>query len=122
MDEKQLLEILNQTNIKNFEEVLEREDVNKDELLLFDNLELNESSFSIKTKDDLVLFLENSIDLNDNFFVDDLEKFPDNDDDFSDNNEIEIDEYENINNEEYQVIGKGNYDWDPEDLVNSDDD
>ncbi|CAG8810040.1 18695_t:CDS:2, partial [Gigaspora rosea] len=75
MDEKQLLEILNQTNIENFKEVLEREDVDEDELLLFDNLELNESSFSIKTKDDLVLFLENS-----------------------------------------------NYDWDPEDLVNSDDD
>ncbi|RIB04673.1 hypothetical protein C2G38_2148909 [Gigaspora rosea] len=122
MDEKQLLEILNQTNIENFKEVLEREDVDEDELLLFDNLELNESSFSIKTKDDLVLFLENSIDLNDNFFVDDLEKFPDNDDDFSDNNEIEIDEDKNINNEENQVIGKGNYDWDPEDLVNSDDD
>lgn len=72
------------------------------------------------TKDDLVLFLETSLDLNDEIFIDDLEQFPD-DDDENDDLLIETNKIiENIDENTSQISGQDDYDWDPEDLVNSD--
>lgn len=73
------------------------------------------------TKDDLVLFLETSLDLNDEIFIDDLEQFPD-DDDENDDLLIETNKIiENIDENTSQISGQDDYDWDPEDLVNLDD-
>jgi hypothetical protein len=121
MSEEELIEILNQTYTKTFEKVLEKEGINK-ELLSINNLELFSSAdpsteTSTITKDNLVLFLETSLDLNDEIFIDDLEKFPDNDDDYD-----SLFENENLNNNENELIlGKDEYSWDSEELINSDD-
>ena len=61
--EKKLLDILNSTNIQIFEEVLKRESFIKEKLLnLLDN---SYEETSIRTKEDLVLFLKTSLDLDD---------------------------------------------------------
>ncbi|CAG8476096.1 24403_t:CDS:2, partial [Gigaspora rosea] len=118
MTENEVLEILNQTNIKTFEEKLEKEGLNKDELLLFNNLDFGETY--TMTREILVLFLEENLDLNDEIFVDDLEKFPD----IEDNDEdllLETDEIlENINKQTNQILGQDDYNWNPEDNLNSD--
>ncbi|KAF0332965.1 ribonuclease H-like domain-containing protein, partial [Gigaspora margarita] len=58
------------------------EDLDKDEFLLSNDLDNNETNTI--TKNDLVLFLETSLDLNDEIFIDDLEQFPDDDDENAD--------------------------------------
>ncbi|CAG8529108.1 8222_t:CDS:2 [Cetraspora pellucida] len=89
------------------------EGLDKNELLLSNNLDYNK--INTKTKDDLVLFLETSLDLNDEIFIDDLEKFPDNDDD--ENlllNEIleniETDEVLENNENNSQILEEDEYD------------
>ncbi|CAG8517894.1 14364_t:CDS:1 [Cetraspora pellucida] len=107
MTEDKVLEILNQTNIENFEERLEKEGFDKDELLLYNNLDFNESY--TMTKENFVLFLEENLDLNDEIFIDDLENFPneeDNEDLLLNSNEI----LENINEQISQISGQDNYD------------
>ncbi|CAG8698507.1 15929_t:CDS:1, partial [Dentiscutata heterogama] len=119
----EVLKILNQTNINTFEERLKKEGFDKDQLLLINNIDVNETHTT--TKKNLVLFLENNLDLNNEIFIDDLENFPDEDD----NNEnllLETNEIlENINEETNQILEQDNYDdydWDPKDFINSDDD
>jgi hypothetical protein len=130
MTEKELLEILKQTNIKSFKKILEKEDLDKNDLLLSNDLENLDSSVenNIITKDDLVLFLETSLDLEDEIFIDDLEKFPDEEDNDEDLL-IEINENLDTINEEtsrqdnyYWDPEQEDYNWNPEDLLNSDDD
>ncbi|KAF0447714.1 hypothetical protein F8M41_002751 [Gigaspora margarita] len=80
--EKELLEILKQTNIKLFEKTFKKKEFDKEILFLTDDLESTSSSDSlsksnIKTKN-LILFLENGLDLDDQIFIDDLEKFSNN--------------------------------------------
>ncbi|CAG8812843.1 6754_t:CDS:1, partial [Racocetra fulgida] len=111
--------ILSQTNIKTFEKILEKEGFDKDELLLSNNSNLSETN--TMTKDDLVLFLETSLDLNDEIFIDDLENFPDEDND--EDLLVETNEtLENINETDNQISGQEDYNWDPENVLNSDDD
>ncbi|CAG8762334.1 12328_t:CDS:2, partial [Cetraspora pellucida] len=74
MTKNEVLEILNQTNFKTFEERLKKEGFDKDELLLFNNLDFSELYI---TRENLVLFLEENLDLNDKIFIDDLENFLD---------------------------------------------
>jgi predicted HAD superfamily hydrolase len=118
MTEDEVLEILNQTNFKTFEERLEKEGFDKNKLLLFNNLDFSESYM---TRENLVLFLEENLDLNDEIFIDDLENFPDIEDNDEDSlletNEV----LENIE-QTSQISGHDDYNWDPEDYLNSDDD
>ncbi|CAG8796183.1 13652_t:CDS:2, partial [Dentiscutata erythropus] len=86
ISEKEVLEILNQTNTKTFEKVLEKEGFDKKELFL------NNKIFSDENNDDDDDLLEIS---NEN-----LEYF----------------------SEENQIFGQDEYDWNPEDLLISDDD
>ncbi|RIB16740.1 hypothetical protein C2G38_2189086 [Gigaspora rosea] len=118
ISEKDILEILNQTNIEMFETILDREGLNKNELLISNNLDSDET---YTTKDDLVLFLETSLDLDDKTFIDDLEKFP-NEDNYE-NLLLETNEIlENIEKKDNQISGQDDYNWNPEDFLNSDDD
>ncbi|KAF0552268.1 zinc finger bed domain-containing protein 1-like [Gigaspora margarita] len=119
MTKNEVLKILNQTNIETLEKILEDEDLDKAEFLLSNDLDDNETNTI--TKDNLVLFLETSLDLNDEIFIDNLEQFPDNDNENDDllleTNKI----IENIDENTSQILGQDDYDWDPKDLVNSDD-
>ena len=124
MTEKELLEILKQTNIKTFEKTLKKEGFDKEKLLLNDDLESTSSSDSssesnIKTKEDLILFLENGLDLDDKIFIDDLEKFPDDND--SDSDYLSENNEPTENNEINQDF-EHDYDWNPEDLLMANDD
>ncbi|RIB24338.1 ribonuclease H-like domain-containing protein [Gigaspora rosea] len=97
----------------------------KEILLLDDDLESNLDSDSlsksnIKTKKNLVLFLEKGLDLDDQIFIDDLEKFPDDND--SDNNYLSENNETIENNETNQTLEPEDYDWNPEDLLMADDD
>ncbi|CAG8748074.1 17921_t:CDS:2, partial [Racocetra fulgida] len=99
MTENEILEILNQTNINTFEERLEKEGFDKNKLLLFNNLDFNEPYTLTKEN----LFSDNK----------------DNDEDLLlEANEI----LENINEQTSQISEQDDYNWDPEDYLNSDDD
>ncbi|RIB05042.1 hypothetical protein C2G38_2047931 [Gigaspora rosea] len=124
MAEEELLKILKQTNSKTFEKTLKKEDFDK-KILFNDYLESNSDSDSlsqsnIKTKEDLVLFLEKGLDLDDRIFIDDLEKFPDDND--SDNDYLSENNEPIENNKENQTFEPEDYDWNPEDLLMADDD
>ncbi|CAG8821667.1 22203_t:CDS:1, partial [Cetraspora pellucida] len=74
------------------------------------------------SKNDLVLFLKTNLNLEDEIFINDLEKFPD-----KENNEnllLEINEtIENIKTNKIleniaQILGQDNYNWEPDDFLN----
>ncbi|CAG8781682.1 3006_t:CDS:2, partial [Cetraspora pellucida] len=98
---------------------LEKEEFNKDELLSFNNLDFSESYM---TRKNLVLFLEENLDLNDKIFINDLENFPDiednNEDLLLENNEI----IKNMIEQTSQISGHDDYNWDLKDYLNSDND
>ncbi|CAG8781636.1 8036_t:CDS:1, partial [Cetraspora pellucida] len=104
--ENEVLEILNQTNFKTFEERLKKEGFDKDELLLFNNLDFNKFYM---TRENLVLFLEENLDLNDEIFIDNLENFPDIEDNDEDSlletNEI----LENMIEQTNQILEHDDY-------------
>ncbi|CAG8825672.1 16710_t:CDS:1 [Cetraspora pellucida] len=117
MTKDKVLEILNQTNIKKFKERLEKEGFNKDKLLLYNNLDFNKT-YTI-TKENLILFLEENLDLNNEIFIDDLENFTNeenNEDLLLNSNKI----LEYINKQISQISEQDNYDWEPEDFIDSD--
>ncbi|CAG8643307.1 10362_t:CDS:2 [Cetraspora pellucida] len=89
MTENKFLKILNQINIKTFEERLEKKKLDKDELL-FNNLDFKNFS-DIKNNDEDLL--------------------------------LETDEIlENLDKQTSQISEQDNYNWEPEDYLNSDDD
>ncbi|CAG8724699.1 12942_t:CDS:1, partial [Cetraspora pellucida] len=116
MTKNEILEILNQTNFKTFKERLEKEEFDKDELLSFNNLDFSESYM---TRENLVLFLEKNLDLNNEIFINDLENFSD----IKDNDEDSLLEtnkiIENMIEQTSQILGHDDYNWDPEDYLNS---
>ncbi|RIB29784.1 hypothetical protein C2G38_2027416 [Gigaspora rosea] len=125
MTEEELLKILKQTNIKTFEKTLKKEGFDKEKLLLNDDLESNLdldslSESNINTKENLILFLEKGLDLDDQIFIDDLEKFPDDND--SDNDYLSENDETIENNEKNQNFEPEDYDWNPEDLLMDGDD
>ncbi|CAG8446239.1 5543_t:CDS:1 [Cetraspora pellucida] len=119
MTEDKVLEILNQTNIKNFEERLEKESFDKDELLLYNNLDFSEN-YTI-TKENLILFLEKNLDLNNKIFINDLENFLDKEDNNKDLLLNSKESLKNIDKQISQILEQNDYNWEPEDFINSDD-
>ncbi|CAG8562467.1 20948_t:CDS:2 [Dentiscutata erythropus] len=91
--EDEVLKILNQTNINTFEERLEKEGFDKDQLLLINNIDVNETHTT--TKENLNLLLET------NEILENINE--------ETNQILEQDNYDD-------------YDWDPKDFINSDDD
>ncbi|CAG8832937.1 22199_t:CDS:2, partial [Cetraspora pellucida] len=100
------------------EDEIRKEGFDKNELLLFNNLDFSESYM---TRENLVLFLEENLDLNNEIFIDDLENFPDIEDNDEDSlletNEV-LENIEQTN----QISGHDDYNWDSEDYLNSDND
>ncbi|CAG8522232.1 17002_t:CDS:2 [Cetraspora pellucida] len=77
---------------------------------------------SYMTRENLVLFLEKNLALNDKIFIDDLDNFPDIEDNDEDllleTNKI----LENIVEQTSEISGHDDYNWDPEDYLNLNDD
>lgn len=116
MTEEQILQILNETNTQ----ILEEEDFDQEELLQSIDRPSSNTRSATANKN---LFLEASIELNSQVFDSELDYIFDNDDD-DDESLIELEDFEEILNdkESENNEGVGIFDWDPNNLVNDDDD